>query len=534
MHLNNRGTSIVFAVFSLIVLSILGLTIFSLISTDAGTAASQMVSSRALFAAEAGWQIGAKAIKDDKDAAPQTSNPAANGYSGTVYFDGYHAAGASGSDYDRACFYKQNPMEGKNSEYPTIINPIPLGAEKYAAIWDFRQRVNMIGTRIKSARLVMRARRSGGGGSNPIVQIQYTTNGSAPSPTWTNVGSAVTLNSASWPQVDAYVDLTPAPSWSDIMDGSNFRIRVLRTNEGGSRNAQIDWLGLELTLECDTLTEPWGSGSYMTLPSALGNSNIQSITISDESGKIHLNYASGTLLENLMNELSITNAANKASAIVNYRNTVGWFNTIEGIQQISNPVSLDSGDFNLLKDYITVYPWVNQDVTRPTGNRAPININTASELVLRAVFRTISPPLGGTRPANLAREIVSERVSSPFTHMNSSKDFFDENLKSLAYYIESKNTIFGGGAPGTARMDSVREEADASDLNKTLVSSWNGNNVAGTEFSYYSHTFLIESTGRSGNIGRTVLQTYGNPNPTLALKTHINDISPKPYWREER
>ena len=37
----------------------------------------------------------------------------------------------------------------------------------------------------------------------------------------------------------------------------------------------------------------------------------------------------------------------------------------------------------------------------------------------------------------------------------------------------------------------VRENADASELNKDLNNSWNNNDETGTEFCYYTNTFLI-------------------------------------------
>jgi len=549
VHRSKSGTSIIFAVFALVVLSIFSMALFSLISTDSGSAASQVLSEMALCAAEAGWQIGAQAVRDDKDASFQTSNPNANGYCGTVYFDGYQAFVSNGSDETKACFYKKNPMDDRDSEdYASLSDGTFADGTCYLIIWDFEQRTNMIGTRIKDARLIMSARRGGGGGENPTIQLQYTTNGSDLSPTWTNVGSSITVSSSSW--IDTYCDFTANPTWSEIMDSDDFRIRALRTNSGNTRETRIDYLGMELTVEVDAMTEPWASGSYITLPAALGNANIKTITITDESSKVHLNYASEALLRELMEELSISDAANKATAIINYRSG-DWFNTIEEVNQISNPTALDSGDFDLLKDYITVYSWVNQNVTMASGSRAPINVNTASETVLRAIFKTISLALwSDTRADNLAAAIVADRVSEPFTHMNSSFDFFSDNVNTFSYYLRTKrddiNIFDDDSVPNRkARMRAVAEVADGSYYNFDLTSSWTtpATDQTATEFCYYSHAFLITSTGKNGNIERTVLETYGDTyNYTtytydsegeLALTAHIGEASPKPYWREE-
>ncbi|MEA3347343.1 MAG: hypothetical protein U9Q21_04595 [Candidatus Auribacterota bacterium] len=497
----------------------------TMVSVETRNIGFQLDDAKAFWAAEGGVQRGCRTVNNDRDTSAQTTDPTANGYCGTVFFDGYQAAGNGGANYLRACFYRRNPMTGGNSNYASRLNAT---AGAYVAVWDFQQRMNMIGTRIKSARIVMRARKTRNGGTSPIIQLQYTTSGGS---SWINVGSTITLNSRTFS--DFYRDAPTPANWSFIMDVNNFQLRAYRTN-GGNRLAEVDWIGLELVLECDTLTEPWGSGSYISLPFSVGSATIESITVSDESSKVHLNYASQLLLQRLMEELFITNASDKATAIVNYRGSVGWFNIIEEVKQISNPIPLATGDFNTLKDYITVYSWGNNEVTRATGSRAPININTASEIVLRALFKTIS--LGGTRANDLASAIVADRAASPFTHMNSSKDYYDDNPQTFAYYMTTVSNFTA------SRENMVRENADASFYNRTETASWNNNNETGTEFCYYTNTFLITAMGEDGGLQRTVRSIYGetynyaptcypNSTGTFALPIYIGE-TPKKYWRE--
>ena len=535
-----KGMTLLFTLILMVVLSAIIAAYLTMVSVETRNIGFQLGDAKAFWAAEGGIQMGCRAVNNDRDTLAPTADPTANGYCGTVFFDGYLADGDNGSDYDRACFYATNPMLGQDSAFYTTLNAIFNPAGTYVKVWDFQQRVNMIGTRIKSMRLVMWARRSGGKKPNPVIQLQYTINGGSE---WIDVGSAITLSKAGW--TDYYYDAPTPGNWSSIMDTANFQIRALRTNSGNikGRKAEIDWLGLELVLECDTLTEPWASGSYVSLPFSMGNAAIESITVSDESSKVHLNYASQLLLQRLMEELSITDAANKAAAIVNYRGSIGWFNTVEEVKQISNPAALDFGDFDALKYYITVYSWVNNRVTRTTGSRAPININTASTTVLKALFKTIS--LGGTSADDLANEIVADRVTSPFTHMSSSIDYKDkdENLQAFAYYLEEKSSILGAD-----QRDMVRENADGSFYNKNLPSSppdswsWNNNNETGTEFCYYTNTFLITAVGEDGGLRRTVRSIYGetynyaptyypDSTGTFALPTYIGE-TPRKYWRE--
>ena len=91
------------------------------------------------------------------------------------------------------------------------------------------------------------------------------------------------------------------------------------------------------------------------------------------------------------------------------------FDTVEEVQNVSG---MTTAYYDLIKNYVTVYSWVNPNVQRTAGSRAPININTAPVQVLEAVFDPLG--LGATDPATLASAIITRRATTPFSSMISS------------------------------------------------------------------------------------------------------------------
>ncbi len=544
--MNNTGTSIIFAVFALIVLSILGLTIFSLVSTDIDSATSQILSSRAFFVAESGWQIGAQAVRDDKDADHQTEYETANGYYGISYLDGYSSGGVT--DNENVCFHGTD----WNNETPLFCT---FDAKKqFVEVWDFQQRFNLIGARVAALEVIIRAKKSGSGDQK--IKFSYSTDGGSK---WTKLKD-VKVKETDWEYLTQTIKIDKLPSnvWQLLMNsnGNDFRIKA-EADKTDSRECYIDWFALRVTTEVDALSEPWASNSYISLPVALGNGSIESITVSDESGKININYAPYNLLRRLLYYCGITpqsTANTLATNIVNYR-TSNWFSTIEEVKQVDG---VTDAYFDLIKDDITAYSWVNQDVTRPAGARAPVNINTASENALWALIRLCDPGSpADDRAEQLVDAIVSQRTASPFTSMYSSYETQSatRDLTCFSGFIRNlcDDINFDWLAEDNYRdARRILNIADGSYYNRGLIQNWAENNDAGgVEFCYYSHTFLIESTGRSGNIERTVMQTYGDTysddnfnngipyifdlGGALNLPTYLGEpeANRRPYWREE-
>ena len=76
--------------------------------------------------------------------------------------------------------------------------------------------------------------------------------------------------------------------------------------DSGSRSTYIDYLCIRVTIKGDAVTEPWyttfknSDGTTKTVNIGLGSGVVESAPIDDEQGKVHLNYASQSLLSYLM------------------------------------------------------------------------------------------------------------------------------------------------------------------------------------------------------------------------------------------
>ncbi|MEW6008538.1 MAG: helix-hairpin-helix domain-containing protein [Candidatus Omnitrophota bacterium] len=364
---------------------------------------------------------------------------------------------------------------------------------------------NYTNTRINSIELHARAARSGTG-TNPTMQVSYTVDG-------VNYTTAITQLLTSTTLTDFSANITGTLSWQTIMS-ANFRLRTMRT--AGTRTINLDSMYLRVTYEIDTNTESWATGGFATFPINLGDGTIESINITAEQGKVHLNTASQPLLRYLMFERGVPGATANTLArrIVNYRASK-FFDSVEELKQINGMTQVY---YDLIKDYVSVYSFINTYATRLTGNRAPININTASREVLEAIFDPLN--LAASDPASLATDIINTRASNPFTCFYSSDsaittDFYDFIIN-RAYLT-------------AAQRNRVLDNADASQL--VPVSGYAGFNAATTEFSYDTNSFLIDAVGKKSDSSRrvkTIIKDDGNK----YLDTFIGDTTLTKYWRE--
>ena len=334
---------------------------------------------------------------------------------------------------------------------------------------------NYTNTRIVTVLLGIRASRANGG-TGATVQVSYTATGAFP-----EAGNTVLTQALSTTTTTYTADITGDRTWGwSTITSSNFILRAVRT--AGNRDIDLDAIFLRVTYEVDTNTEPWSSGSYQTYPLTLGSGTVESVSIAGEQGKVHLNTASQALLRHLMVENGTADAtANTvATNIVNYRATNN-FDTIEEVQQVSG---MTSTIYNSIDQDITVYSFINTNAQGPSGSRAPININTASQAVLEAIFDPLTFS-SASDITNLASDIITQRNTAPFTCFYSSDsavttDFFD--------FEQGRSYL------STAEDDRVLGNADAS----LLVPRPGGatENALTTEFSYDTNTFKIESVGR--------------------------------------
>ena len=173
--------------------------------------------------------------------------------------------------------------------------------------------------------------------------------------------------------------------------------------------------------------------------------------------------------------------------------------------------------YNQIRDFVTVYSWVNADAQRPAAARAPVNINTAPFAVLAAVLDPLA--IGATDHITLANAIIAQRAVTPFPCMVSSNPAdasFSSFLNTQAYL-------------SAAERAAVRENCDASYYNRTQTTSWASANVTTTEFCYNSNVYSVTSTGKVQNAFRTTKRVFGDDgsfNISIPWGTSLN------YWKE--
>lgn len=335
--------------------------------------------------------------------------------------------------------------------------------------------VNYLNTRITAVKIGCRYKKTSGGGTSPQLIIEYTTNGTFPeagNSSFTTTVSSTAYNASPFIVLDITADRTWV--WSTI-NSANFQIRARKS--GGNRNIDIDYMFLQVTHEIDTLSEAWSSG-FTNI--SLGDGTIESVSITGECSKVHLNYASQSLLRYLMVERGVADgtANTVATNIVTYRGT-NFFDTVEELQQVTG---VTSTIYDAIKDYVTAYSYINTSATRPTGSRAPVNINTASREVLEAIFDPLA--IGATDAASLATDILAARATAPFTCFYSSDTTVTTDLYDF---------IIGRGYLDATEEDVVLDNSDASALIPQAAQP--ANDAVTTEFAYESNAFKVESVG---------------------------------------
>ena len=503
------GVTVAILILIIMVVSVLGIALISLV-TNLGNMISinQLAGTQAFYIAEAGIERAVREIRDDASTT-QTTNPAADGYCMTPSLDGYSATSTSGTATN-ACFY----TSANNSHCD-----LTAATGQNVQVYNFQQRYNLMNTPIQAMEIGFRAVKNSSGGTSPIIQLQYTLTGGAP---WTPVGSPITVSATAW-GTPVYVAISTTPTWANLLDGTSFRIQAYRTNAAGtSRTTYVDYLCIRVKLRADAVTEPWyttfknSDGTTKTVNLSLGSGVLESAPIDDEQGKVHLNYAASTLLSNLMIECSIASAraATLATNIVANRN----YNSVEEL--LKPAVGMTTAEYNLIRNYVTVYSWVNSNVQKLTGSRAPININTAPVQVLEAVFDPLG--LGATDPATLAAAIITRRATTPFSSMYSTNP--DDTSSSFGRFVDTQTAYLTA-----AEISAVKENCDASLYNLTLTTSWTTGNCTTTEFCYSSPVYSVTSTGKVQNTYRETRRVFKDDssfNISIPWGTTLN------YWKE--
>ena len=541
--MGKRGISIVFAIFTLLVLSVLALTIFSMISSDIGSSATSLRATRLFYIAESGIEIMAGIIKDDKGYGGNITDPTAEGYSSVAYLEGGYNGSYSGvnvTNPERACIHGTSYDDP--ARYPAVVQGVTNAS---LAIWNFQQRYNLIGSKLYTAKIVCVAKKEAQ--SDPAAQfvMQFSTDGGA---TWMPdgfpyIGFFFIVNSAQWPAERGVYFESPliALNWEDLMsnNGNDFRIRVLRLDIQPT-NVEIDWLALVVNTEVDAMTEPWanmGSHPDISFPAPLGDGTLLSIAGLRSAAAININNAPHMIMKEVF-EYGLTEAEadTLATNVINYRNSVKLFNKVEEIKQIEG--GIDPAAFTAIKPHITVFSWRNVDLPYYTNGVSPVNINFVSNQVLKKMVECAGLAEGVAVTA--ADLIVSQRATDPFTCMYSSYQIQEiggsRDEKSLAGFLRAN--LAWGDDDFCALIDLL----DGSAYNMSLTENWHDPPITdAVPASFSTHAFMLSSDAGLGDMREIIYRTYGNVYDytdyiwnqagTYRLPIDHTDTDPKGYWR---
>ena len=450
-------------------------------------AAIQADDTRLLYVAEAGVERAYREIRDDYLTTTQT---------GIAQVRGSDTSGSSSVGTPDRARYEEDANATINANTDVLL----------LKTFD----ANYTNTKIIKIELGLLADRASGG-TGATIQVSYSTTGTFPEAGNTALTQALTTTPTYY-----FADITADRtwSWSTIMS-SNFALRGVRS--AGNRSITVDYLFLRVTYGIDTNTEPWHTGSYQTYPLTIGSGTVQSVSITAEQGKVHLNTASQALLRYLMVENGVVDAtANTvATNIVNYR-VSNPFDTIEELKRVTG---MTTAIYDAIDQDVTVYSYINSYAQQPTAARAPININTASTAVLRAIFDPLTFTISSDI-TSLVNAIILQRNITPFTCFYSA-----DLLITTDFY----GFVIAQAYLSTAEQDRVLGNADPSAL--VPRSGGTQEDALTTEFSYDTNSFKVESVGQLNSRNLRVTTLLGN-HGTRTFTNSAGDTSYVGYRRE--
>lgn len=194
-----------------------------------------------------------------------------------------------------------------------------------------------------------------------------------------------------------------------------------------------------------------------------------------------------TILTGLFQKLGVSSAATIVNNIYSKREELGHkFATKE---QVKLATGVSDGIYDTIKDYITVYSYIDQNTMNPDGvteePRAPVNMNTAPKVILKTVMECLEG-VGDQASEAVANVIIQNR---PLTFWSGFDNWID--------------TIPDGTVSSTTKQ-LVKDNANP---NRKKPSPYS------TEFSFNSGGYYeIESTGK-------IYKRVGNVDIKVAEKT---------------
>lgn len=512
---NRRGITTVMALFVMLVLITLALVVASILANEGKILVDQTYGQAAYFLADAGIEIGIRAIRDD--VTETTRYGTGDLRPGTIQ-------GTAGSGTLTERQEQMNRVRYYNEPADEAVTLSAEGTDgTYVVARDFDQTYAGLGCLIKddpSAVVEIGCRyklsSAPAGGTYPTLTIDYTVDGTFTDAAGTTYSASVDSDSYNTTLIVLDISGGRTPwTWDDLMaigtdHSTNFAVRATASGSAEYK-VDIDCIFLRVSYEIDHHDENWFSDwsnsdetpKVVDIPlgrpagADADNSIIHTLSILDEDGKINLNYANRDLMKALFYNCSLesSRAANIADAIIAYRTATGLFRLPKEIYQIDlSPYdALSESEYNSIKDYCTLFSGVNKFSRRPDGVRASVNINTASDIVLKSVLQMV-PSCEEVHIDSLVADIIARRATAPFTAFYSvdpgiTTDFYDFIIVDETYLSSDEQTA-------------ILNNASPSLLVPVYGSTDSG--CISANFSYSSNAFTIDCLAKKDPAQRRV------------------------------
>jgi type II secretory pathway component PulK len=225
----------------------------------------------------------------------------------------------------------------------------------------------------------------------------------------------------------------------------------------------------------------WGASAAI-MNMTLGD-GAYSVAVEDEQSKININTASQALLENI----GFTTA--QASDIIAYITANGPFSIVEELRKIG---SIDEDAYNKVAGYLTANSYCDPNCL----GQSPVNVNTAADDVLKAVFKNLS---------NGTVTITSEDAKTLAEGM--------EAARPIGMWLAFNDAVDAALSDITKR-EIVKNNCNPNNDKSALASS------ATTELCFFSGGYyMIDSIGTIGkytNRVKTIVKVYDMVNESTS------------------
>ncbi len=277
--------------------------------------------------------------------------------------------------------------------------------------------------------------------------------------------------------INMMMDLKSSKSFEDSVKakylaeaGVNRSINELRYGAGGAIQSAADYPG-----------EAWYSGYSDS--SLLDNLGGYSTIIIDCNRQIYINDSLnpnlGAILTNLNTALGSPLTSADISQLITARPAAGYITKEQIKTVLSGSASQAQAKYNAIKDYITIYAFVDPDVISAAypyaaAPRAPINVNTASRQVLIAVLTGITN--------NGVNSISSAEASSLADYLIANRPYMTyDDLWTRLLAAQAASII----ADGDAAIVMANADPNTDYMSANPNNSWRGKHISKSSSAAY-------------------------------------------------